>query len=337
VDHRRFQGLHPVSAMERDQFLGSGLKGRVPQPPSGEVAGSWALPGMKSSNPDDVGLPKPSVTAAGGTPDLLSVAPRALAASAAATGSALGLFLLSRAIFQIPYDWLNLAEVILIPILVAFPIAAFIFYQADRLAMAKVALAQQARDNERQKMLIHELNHRVKNTLATVMSVCAQTARGATDVELFLELFRGRLIALASAHDVLCRQGWSKVSLGELSAQVLAPYGDRIETQGADVRLRPSAALSLSMVLHELATNAAKHGSLSGNGMVTIKWTTNGKFELEWNESGGPAITKNSDRIGFGSKLIKQVVERELGGSVQIEYRSEGLLCRLLIPSNSID
>jgi two-component sensor histidine kinase len=265
------------------------------------------------------------------------VVPRAAAATAAATSSAIGLFLLSRAVFQVSYDWLDLTEAILIPILVAFPIAAFIFYQADRLAMAKVALAQQARDNERQKMLINELNHRVKNTLATVMSVCAQTARGAKDVELFLELFRGRLVALASAHDVLCRQGWSKVSLGELSAQVLAPYGDRIETQGADVPLRPSAALSLSMVLHELATNAAKHGSLSGNGMVTIKWTTNRKFELEWIESGGPAVIKNPVRIGFGSKLIKQVVERELGGSVQIEYRPEGLLCRLVMPSNSID
>jgi two-component sensor histidine kinase len=279
----------------------------------------------------------PSVTAAGGILDLLSVVPRTLAATGVATGSAIGLFLLSRVIFQVPYDWLDLTETILIPIMVAFPIATFIFYQADRLALAKVALAQQARDNERQKMLMHELNHRVKNTLATVMSVCAQTARGATDVELFVELFRGRLVALAGAHDVLCRQGWSKVSLGELSTQVLAPYGDRIETQGADVPLRPSAALSLSMVLHELATNAAKHGSLSGNGMVTIKWTTNGKFELEWIESGGPAITKNPVRIGFGSKLIKQVVERELGGTVQVEYRSEGLLCRLLIPSNRID
>jgi two-component sensor histidine kinase len=287
--------------------------------------------------PENFEQPKSSVTAVGGPPGLLSVAPRALAATAAATGSAIGLFLLSRAIFQVPYDWLNLTEAILIPILVSFPIAAFIFYQADRLAMAKVALAQQARDNERQKMLINELNHRVKNTLATVTSVCVQTARGATDVELFLELFRGRLVALAGAHDVLCRQGWSKVLLGELSAQVLAPYGDRIETQGVDVTLRPSAALSLSMVLHELATNAAKHGSLSGNGLVTIKWTTNGKFGLEWIESGGPAVIKNPVRIGFGSKLIKQVVERELGGTVQIQYRSEGLVCRLLIPSNSID
>jgi two-component sensor histidine kinase len=290
-----------------------------------------------SSVPEKIGLPKSSVTATGGTPGLLSMVPRAAAATAAATGSAIGLFLLSRAIFQVSYDWLDLTEAILIPILVAFPIASFIFYQADRLAMAKVALVQHARDNERQKMLINELNHRVKNTLATVMSVCAQTARGATDVELFLELFRGRLVALASAHDVLCRQGWSKVSLGELSEQVLAPYRDRVETQGAEVPLRPSAALSLSMVLHELATNAAKHGSLSANGVVTIKWTTNGKFDLEWLESGGPAVIKHPVRIGFGSKLIKQVVERELGGTVHIEYRPEGLLCRLLMPINSID
>ncbi|WP_394886058.1 sensor histidine kinase (plasmid) [Mesorhizobium sp. AaZ16] len=290
-----------------------------------------------SSVPEKIGLPKSNVTSPGATPGLFSVVPRATAATAAATGSAIGLFLLSRAVFQVSYDWLDLTEAILIPILVAFPIATFIFYQADRLAMAKVALARQARDNERQKMLIDELNHRVKNTLATVMSVCAQTARGATDVELFVDLFKGRLVALAGAHDILCRQGWSKVSLGELSAQVLAPYGDRIETQGADVPLRPSAALSLSMVLHELATNAAKHGSLSGNGMVTIRWTTNGKFELEWIESGGPAVINNPVRSGFGSKLIKQVVERELGGSVQIEYRPVGLLCRLVMPSNSID
>lgn len=132
-----------------------------------------------SSVPEKVGLSKSSVTSPNGTPGLFSVVPRATAATAAATSSAIGLFLLSRAVFQVSYDWLDLTEAILIPILVAFPIAAFIFYQADRLAMAKVALAQQARDNERQKLLIDELNHRVEKHVGdSHFGLCADLTGG---------------------------------------------------------------------------------------------------------------------------------------------------------------
>jgi two-component sensor histidine kinase len=247
-----------------------------------------------------------------------------------------GLFLLSRAIFQVPYDWLSLAEAIVIPVLVAFPIASFVFYQAERLANAKVALARQARDNKLQKLLIEELNHRIKNTLATVASIAVLTAREIADREVFLELFKARLIALAGAHDVLYRGEWSKVSLRELAAQILAPYGSRIQTEGPDLVLLPTAVLPLSMMLHELATNAAKYGALAANGTVAVKWTKDDELALEWKESGAPAIVEKPVQGGFGSRLIRHIVERELSGSVESEFRTEGFVCHVRVPTDRI-
>jgi two-component sensor histidine kinase len=269
--------------------------------------------------------------------NLLAVASRALVATAGATASALSLFLLSRWFFQVPYHGLNLAEAIVIPILVGFPITACIFHQSDRLADARVALARQARDNERQRTLINELNHRVKNTLATVMSLSAQTARGTSELPSFLDLFNSRIVALAGAHDLLCRQGWSKVSLCELAGQVLKPHAQSILAEGPEVRLRPAAALSLSMALHELATNAAKYGSLSANGTVAIRWSLGENFHLSWTEAGGPTLMAAPTRTGFGTRLIKQVVVQELDGDVEFDYRPQGLTCRLLIPVENID
>jgi len=93
----------------------------------------------------------------------------------------------------------------------------------------------------------------------------------------------------------------------------------------------------LSLILHELATNAAKHGVLSGGGGMTVTWALHESFELEWTESGGPALSGNPSRIGFGSRLIRHVVERELGGSVHIDYRPEGLRCSLRAPAAKLD
>ena len=193
----------------------------------------------------------------------------------------------------------------------------------------------------RQRLLIDELNHRVKNTLATVQSIAMQTARNASSLDAFAEAFTARLIALSRTHDALTRGNWEGADLREILAQELAPYGAgrRIGLRGGPVRLPPRAALSLGMVFHELATNAAKHGALATPaGQIHVAWTTEPdlkaggcRLRLEWVESGGPAGAPPGRR-GFGSRLIEQSVAGELDGEARLDFAPDGLRCSLTLP-----
>jgi PAS domain S-box-containing protein len=193
----------------------------------------------------------------------------------------------------------------------------------------------------RQKLLLDELNHRVKNTLATVQSLASQTARSASNPKAFSNAFEGRLIALSKAHDQLTRHQWENAELRELLSASLAPYAaagpERIVLRGEDVVLRPRAVLTLAMVVHELTTNAAKYGALSvPTGRVEVCWEpieTDGRkiLRLEWTESGGPEV-KTPQRRSFGSRLIEGSVKAELGGSGRLNYAPEGLRCEMLMP-----
>lgn len=194
---------------------------------------------------------------------------------------------------------------------------------------------------QRQKMLIDELNHRVKNTLATVQSLASQTARSAASPREFSESFEGRLIALSKAHDQLTMHHWESADLRELLSADLAPYGggpERVVLRGEDVRLRPRAVLTLAMVFHELITNAAKYGALSvPAGRVAIRWRPvrdmygQPFLRIDWQEEGGPAVAE-PERRGFGSRLIEGSIAAELGGSARLTYAPEGLRCEVLIP-----
>ena len=155
---------------------------------------------------------------------------------------------------------------------------------------------------QRQKLLIDELNHRVKNTLATVQSLASQTARGAHTPAVFRERFEGRLIALSKAHDQLTSHHWESADLRELLSGSLAPYAgagpERVVLRGEDVVLRPRAVLTLAMAVHELTTNAAKYGALSvPGGRIEIHWqpvrTDNARpvLHIDWLEHGGPPVT----------------------------------------------
>lgn len=193
----------------------------------------------------------------------------------------------------------------------------------------------------RQKLLLDELNHRVKNTLATVQSLASQTARSATSPKTFSSAFEGRLIALSKAHDQLTLHHWESAELRELLSGSLAPYAaaapERIVLRGEDLVLRPRAVLTLAMALHELTTNAAKYGALSvPSGRVEVQWQqaeTAGRkmLRLEWTESGGPEV-KVPERRSFGSRLIEGSIKAELGGAVELTYAPEGLRCEILIP-----
>jgi PAS domain S-box-containing protein len=194
----------------------------------------------------------------------------------------------------------------------------------------------------RQKLLIDELNHRVKNTLATVQSLASQTARGAPTPAAFREGFEGRLIALSKAHDQLTVHHWESADLRDLVSGSLAPYTGagtkRVVLRGEDVLLRPRAVLTLAMAIHELTTNAAKYGALSvPGGRIEIRWQPapgdrDGRaLMIDWIEQGGPRVTEPLNR-GFGSKLIEGGIAAELGGSARLAFEPSGLRCEIVIP-----
>lgn len=190
----------------------------------------------------------------------------------------------------------------------------------------------------RQKLLVDELNHRVKNTLATVQSIALQTLRSHPDQAAFAEAFQSRLLALSHTHDLLTRNHWEKADLAAILAHEAAPYGaDRLVLEGPPVSLGPRAALALGMAVHELATNAAKYGALSvASGVVTARWTLSGtaddqRLVLDWTESGGPPVAEPA-RKGFGGRLIELSIRHDLAGEVRTDYAPDGLRVRIEAP-----
>ncbi len=189
-----------------------------------------------------------------------------------------------------------------------------------------------------QKLLIGELNHRVKNTLATVQSIANQTVHRAKSPGDFATSFGGRLQSLAKTHSLLTQSTWQGAELSELIRDQL-PFGDnedeRITCSGPLVMLNAQAALHLSLVLHELATNAIKHGALSDRrGRLSIRWMvrteTERKLVLQWQERGGPTVTVPQSR-GFGTTLIEKSLEAH-GGVTSIRYEADGLTCDIILP-----
>jgi two-component sensor histidine kinase len=181
--------------------------------------------------------------------------------------------------------------------------------------------------------MVQELNHRVKNTLATVMAISAQSLRTATSPEAFHEAFQGRLVALSKTHNLLNRTYWTGVSLRDLVVEELAPYSDmrdgRLSIAGEDVRLGPVTAVTLGMGLHELANNAARYGALSApSGHVRVTWRRGrpGRLRLSWEEVGGPLV-EPPRRRGFGSELLQKALAYELQGEVRLELPPHGARC----------
>ncbi|MFZ5718673.1 MAG: sensor histidine kinase [Pseudomonadota bacterium] len=185
-----------------------------------------------------------------------------------------------------------------------------------------------------QKLLVDELNHRVKNSLATVQSIAQQTMRSTETREAFGEAFESRLIALAKTHDLLTATSWSRAALRDVLLAELGPFGPNdYRLEGRDVDLNPSETLALGLVIHELATNAAKYGALSHpSGCVTVRWRmTGGVLRLTWRERGGPPVAPPTRR-GFGSRLIERSLQGQLRGHARLEFAPEGLTCRIVLP-----
>lgn len=203
---------------------------------------------------------------------------------------------------------------------------------------AAIDIDERKRAEERRTLLINELNHRVKNTLAAVQSIARQTLRSERDPAEMSEVFTARLVSLSAAHDILTRENWEGAGLREIARVALAPFDERrIGMVGPDIRLGARGALAISMALHELATNATKYGALSGEaGGVALTWKTRRAgdkvfLELEWRESGGPPVVAPR-RNGFGSRLLTQGVRSDLNGAAELLFEPAGVICRIAAP-----
>jgi PAS domain S-box-containing protein len=197
-------------------------------------------------------------------------------------------------------------------------------------------VTERKRSEEHLQLLVHELNHRVKNTLATVQSIASQTFRTATNVGEARKAFEERLLALSRVHNLLTRESWESARLQEVVAEAIQPYreerNDRFQVRGPDIRLPPRTALALSLALQELTTNALKYGSLSNDqGTVEITWeldrsTHPSPLSFVWKERGGPLVAP-PQRKGFGSRLIERSLAEDLGGNVAIHFEPTGVIC----------
>ncbi|RVB80336.1 chemotaxis protein CheR [Mesorhizobium sp. M6A.T.Cr.TU.014.01.1.1] len=184
------------------------------------------------------------------------------------------------------------------------------------------------------QVLISELNHRVKNMLAVVASIANRTRENSESKEEFAEALIGRLHAMSRAYGLLSKERWKEASISELLRQELEPFGsDRFELDGAEEKLSPQQGLSLSMAIHELATNAAKYGALSKQqGRVALKWSADGDvFRLAWREKNGPPVRK-PEVNGFGLSLLQGEIGYRLGGNVETAFNRDGLEVQITFP-----
>ena len=210
------------------------------------------------------------------------------------------------------------------------------------LRMTDQAVMERARAQEQQELLIAELNHRVRNILKLIQGLVAQSS-SAADVTSFTETVGGRIHALARAHDQITRENWNPASLRELIATeaeaYLAGKSDRVVIHGPDAMLTPAAFTTVSLVMHELLTNAMKYGSLiDSSGRVTIETaeTETGDLRIRWQEEGGPAVTAPSRR-GFGTTIIERSIPFELKGGAEVSYDVTGVRANFVIPVDHID
>ena len=211
-----------------------------------------------------------------------------------------------------------------------------------RVVGVSIDITDRKRVEEQQRTLLAELDHRVKNALATVSAVVSQTGQGSRSVADFVAALGGRIRSMATSHELLSSRRWQGVSLTELVRRELAPYATRYnnEINGPSILLKPEAGQAMAVVLHELATNAAKYGALSTkDGRVSIRWDRhlNGHprshLVFEWQEIGGPPVVALG-KSSYGTSTIRDLIPYEFGGTVDLVLAPEGVRCRLELPAD---
>jgi PAS domain S-box-containing protein len=211
-----------------------------------------------------------------------------------------------------------------------------------RVVGVSIDITERKRVEEQQRILVAELDHRVKNVLATVSAIVAQTLDTRSSVADFVTALDSRIKSLARTHELLSQSRWSGVSLTEIARRELAPYAaDNVQIGGPCVTLRAEAAQVMAMVLHELTTNAAKYGAFSDrNGRVSLRWWwlrngSQGRLAIEWQEIGGPQVLPPSQR-GYGAAVIGEIIPFELNGKSDLAFARDGVRCRMEIPAEWI-
>jgi len=200
---------------------------------------------------------------------------------------------------------------------------------------AAADVTERLRYEDHLKLLLNELNHRVKNTLAIVQSIATLTLKDVAPAA--RAAFEERLLNLSAVHNLLTDESWNSTSLASVVRTALRAASEQVSIAGDDLRLRPKSAVALSMALHELGTNALKYGALSREqGRVSVQWTTEaGRFRLRWKETGGPPVSPPGHR-GFGLRMIERGLAAELQGEVRIDWRPQGVVCTIDSPLDVI-
>jgi PAS domain S-box-containing protein len=215
---------------------------------------------------------------------------------------------------------------------------------ARRMAGVSLDITERKRAEERQRLLLNELNHRVKNTLVSVQSIASQTLRTTPDPVAFREAFESRLMALSKTHNLLTDQNWEGASLREVfdaEIEAFAAHDRLVFTYAQDIRLSPKSTVALGMAVHELATNAIKYGALSmPEGRVNVGWRISPgpgeTLHLTWTERGGPPVVSPTRR-GFGARLLEKGLAGELSGEVRLAYDDLGLVCSMGLPMRALE
>jgi PAS domain S-box-containing protein len=219
------------------------------------------------------------------------------------------------------------------PVFVDGELAYFFASQMD--------VTDRKRAEEHSFLLNRELDHRVKNTLATVQTLVLQTLKDASVPAEVSGAVAGRLQALARSHDVLTREAWASALMADVIEGALEPTrasaGERITVEGPDLRLRPRIATMLSLAIHELGDNAEHHGSLSNaKGTVSVRWVVaDGRLHLRWQETGGPPVSR-PERPGYGVRIVERVLAAEFGGTARIDFAPDGIVFDLEAPAEGL-
>ena len=208
-----------------------------------------------------------------------------------------------------------------------------------RLKGLTLDITERKQSEERQGLLIAELDHRVKNLLARVAVISSYTRQGSNSMDQFVQVLDRRIQSMAAAHSLLSQSRWSGVNIADLVHSQLAPYATTANTTigGPDVTLTPTVTQAVAMALHELVTNAVKYGALSSpSGHVAVNWHQpvdgeSGRVKIEWRESGGPPVVKPA-KTGYGTSLISEMIPHELGGAVDLAFLTEGVCCQIDVP-----
>jgi two-component sensor histidine kinase len=216
------------------------------------------------------------------------------------------------------------------------------FHESDVSFLSAVAAVvagaiQRLQLDRRQELMIRELRHRSGNLFSQLLALFSQTAKNSKNIADLKAKYEARVLALANAHRMITEGGWKSASLSELLNMLLAQHLDRMTLAGPSVYLDPDATFGLSMAVHELASNARQHGSLSQRpGVIEVTWIVNRTergltLTFDWKERDGPAPKRNR-RPGFGTRLITTVIERQLNGEVQQTFGPQGFDARLIVP-----